>query len=328
MPKCTVCGKKFDTLSALREHHRAVHPSARFVAPKPTLSRNLLTVMIVILIVVGSLIGYLIYSQQSQTTTTTTSGLLGSPISAILLNNMTTVSDSTLNRVGSTQSGVTSPTLISNAVTLTSGGKPEFLYIGADFCPHCAAERWSMVVALSKFGTFRGVEYMQSSPSDGNIATITFSNATYITSYNFTFVAVENEDRNGHVIQTPNAQDQQLWNQYNANTYPFIDIGGMYILRVAQFDFNALSNMNWTQIGSQLNNPQSSTAKLIDGAANQLIAAICKIDGNSPASVCSQPFAQNVSFSNANAVSYSQLLIAGATQERHPRPAIFAPRRD
>ena len=37
---------------------------------------------------------------------------------------------------------------------LTSGGKPEMLYIGAEWCPYCAAERWAMAVALRRFGTF------------------------------------------------------------------------------------------------------------------------------------------------------------------------------
>ncbi len=37
---------------------------------------------------------------------------------------------------------------------LTSDGKPDLLYIGAEFCPVCATERWAMYVALSKFGTF------------------------------------------------------------------------------------------------------------------------------------------------------------------------------
>lgn len=32
--------------------------------------------------------------------------------------------------------------------------KPYFLYVGGQFCPFCAAERWSMVKALSNFGTW------------------------------------------------------------------------------------------------------------------------------------------------------------------------------
>ncbi len=30
---------------------------------------------------------------------------------------------------------------------LTSGGKPQIVYMGAEYCPYCAAERWAMVVA-------------------------------------------------------------------------------------------------------------------------------------------------------------------------------------
>ncbi len=33
-------------------------------------------------------------------------------------------------------------------------GKPEVLFVGAEFCPFCAAERWPLIVALSRFGRF------------------------------------------------------------------------------------------------------------------------------------------------------------------------------
>jgi thiol-disulfide isomerase/thioredoxin len=36
---------------------------------------------------------------------------------------------------------------------VTVGGKPLVLYIGAEYCPYCAATRWALVMALSKFGT-------------------------------------------------------------------------------------------------------------------------------------------------------------------------------
>ena len=44
------------------------------------------------------------------------------------------------------------------APPLTSDGKPLVVYIGAEYCPFCAAERWPMVVALSRFGTFSGLQ--------------------------------------------------------------------------------------------------------------------------------------------------------------------------
>jgi hypothetical protein len=49
---------------------------------------------------------------------------------------------------------------------LTSGGKPEILYVGAEYCPYCATERWPLAVALSRFGTFSGLHGIHSSSTD------------------------------------------------------------------------------------------------------------------------------------------------------------------
>ena len=50
---------------------------------------------------------------------------------------------------------------------LTSGGTPEVLYLGADFCPYCAAVRWPLIVALSRFGTFSGLRTTRSGIANG-----------------------------------------------------------------------------------------------------------------------------------------------------------------
>ena len=50
-----------------------------------------------------------------------------------------------------------------NGTALTSNGKPEVLFLGGEYCPYCAAERWSMVNALSRFGTFTGLTTTHSS---------------------------------------------------------------------------------------------------------------------------------------------------------------------
>src|SRR5262249_28761649 len=64
---------------------------------------------------------------------------------------------------------------------LASGGKPEMLYIGAEWCPYCAAERWAMAVALNRFGTFSPLKGIHSSATDvfPNTATLTFHQAKY-----------------------------------------------------------------------------------------------------------------------------------------------------
>ena len=195
MQKCPKCGKKFDSLNALTDHFRAVHPNQRFVAPKCNTSRNFVVYLVIVIIVMSSLVGYLIYSQHTTTTgvstalTTFTSGgstvvstitsvgsVLSTPISYALYQNLTTVSDGTLTQVG-LPSGVVAPTAIAGT-PITFNNKPEILYIGAEFCPLCAANRWSMVVALSKFGNFSNVEYMISAVGDGNYSTLSFRNAS------------------------------------------------------------------------------------------------------------------------------------------------------
>ena len=45
---------------------------------------------------------------------------------------------------------------------LTKNGLPEVLYVGAEYCPFCAAERWALIVALSKFGSFSKLHYTKS----------------------------------------------------------------------------------------------------------------------------------------------------------------------
>jgi len=304
MQKCQKCGKKFDTLQALNDHFRAVHPNDRFVVAKSNTSRNLLVYVVVVIIIMGGLVGYLIYAQPpTNTTQTTISGPMLQPISYALMQNLSRVSESTLTAVGS-GSGVAQLTLISDA-PLIFNNKPEILYIGGEFCPLCAADRWSMVIALSKFGNFSNLEYMLSAPDDGNVTTLTFRNSGYSSPY-ISFVSVESLDRSKNALQSTNQSEQTLWDKYNPNAVPFMDIGGSYLVKSEMYSYTLLNGLNWTQIGTVINNPTSAVSKAIDGAANELITAVCKIDGGKPATLCGQSFA-NVSFvvsPNGNPLSY------------------------
>jgi len=89
----------------------------------------------------------------------------GTALPSSVVNDITNVPASTLQAVGK---GSTNPKSIIrlNGTPLTKDGKPEVLYIGAEYCPYCAAERWAMAVALSKFGTFTGLRGIHSSSSD------------------------------------------------------------------------------------------------------------------------------------------------------------------
>jgi thiol-disulfide isomerase/thioredoxin len=190
-----------------------------------------------------------------------------------------------------------------NGTPQTSGGKPEMLYIGAEYCPYCAFERWGMVVALSRFGTFKGLSTTHSSSTDvyPNTPTWTFYKSSYTSKY-VAFSSVEEttnqlaSNGQGYVpLQSPTAAQQALINKYDAPPYvpsadkgaiPFVYIGGKYLISGSSALPSVLSGKSWASIASSLKDPNNTVAKAVDGTANYITAAICKTTGNQPSNVC------------------------------------------
>jgi len=174
---------------------------------------------------------------------------------------------------------------------LTSGGKPEMLYIGAEFCPFCGAERWGMAIALSRFGTFttplRGI-HSSSTDVDPSTPTLTFYKSGYTSKY-LVFTPVENETVTKALLQTPTASQQALWDKYNKGYYPFVDFGNQYVIKLPSYDPGVLANMTWAQVAAALHDPSSPVAQGADGTANLITAAICKMTKGQPGDVCTAP---------------------------------------
>ena len=182
---------------------------------------------------------------------------------------------------------------LSGAPGLTADGKPEILYVGGEFCPFCAAERWALAAALSRFGTLSGLHFIHSSPTDGDIPTLSFYKSGYSSKY-LGFASVEwygeADDAStpfGHVyLQQPTAQEAALFNRYANGSLPFVDIANRYLLPQAQYSPQDLSGLTWAQIAKAMQDPSSQVARDIDGAANTLTAAICKVTNGQPGGVC------------------------------------------
>ena len=222
---------------------------------------------------------------------------------ASVVSTVTSVPASALDKVADGSGSVTAkPTSISGAA-LTANGKPEVLYIGAEYCPYCAAERWAMIVALSRFGTFSGLATVHSAAANGagqaepfpNTPTWTFVNAKYTSKY-LTFSSVEDQtnipdSKTGSytLLQTPTKAQQALVTKYdsaNNGAIPFVDFGNQYMISGASYDAGVLAGLSWATIASDLSNPSSPVAKAVDGTANYITAAICKLTNNQPASAC------------------------------------------
>ena len=80
---------------------------------------------------------------------------------------------------------------------LTFDGKPGIFYSGAEYCPYCAAQRWPLVVALSRFGTWSNLSQTVSGASSGpfpETPTFSFYGSTYTSPY-LAFQSVETADQ-------------------------------------------------------------------------------------------------------------------------------------
>jgi hypothetical protein len=173
------------------------------------------------------------------------------------------------------------------------------LYIGAEFCPYCAATRWSMAVALSRFGTLTPLHGIHSSSTDTdpNTATLTFYKTGYNSKYlNFTPVEVQKVDRSA--LQNPTSAQNAIWAKYepdaNSRGYPFIAFSNKAVMKGPIWDAAVLQGKSWSQIAAALKDPASPIAKSVLGGANYITGAICKMTNNQPSDVCSSPAVQAV----------------------------------
>jgi thiol-disulfide isomerase/thioredoxin len=204
-----------------------------------------------------------------------------------------TVPAATYNDVGAGTATGLNP--ISGEPELTVSGKPELLYMGGEFCPYCAAERWVIAAAVSRFGALTGLRFIHSSPLDiyPSTPTLTFASASYTSKY-LAFVPVEWYGEKpdpatpfGHVyLQHPTQQQQALFARYGGSAIPFVDIGNRYDLPQIQYAPSALAGLSWSQVAAAMRNPASPIGKDIDGAANKITAAICQLTKNRPVGAC------------------------------------------
>ena len=224
------------------------------------------------------------------------SSVTGSLLPASVASQVTGVPATTLDKVGKgavpTFTQGQPPFTGGSGAALTSGGKPQMLYIGAEFCPYCAAMRWSMAIALSRFGTLTPLHGIHSSPTDTDpsTATLTFYKTGYHSNY-LNFAPVENLTVTQAPLQNPTKAQNALWAKYEPDPstrgYPFIDFGNKLVMKGPIYDAAVLQGKTWSQIAAALKDPTSPVAQSVDGAANYITGAICKMTNNQPSDVCS-----------------------------------------
>ena len=196
--------------------------------------------------------------------------------------------------------GLSAPTVVYGS-PLSSGGKPEVLYVGTEFCPYCAAESWSLIVALSRFGQFTGLRTSRS-PLFEDIPPIdgwTFYGSSYTSGY-LAFAPVETHsnvlvkpaDDPGSVksyrpLQRLTPPEQAVMTQYDKpQQTPFIDFGGTAIELGSGVEPTVLAGLTWNQIAADLRRPASTAGAALLFEASTLTSELCQLTDDRPAAVC------------------------------------------
>jgi hypothetical protein len=248
-----------------------------------------------VVVVVGTMIGISVFAGDEPAATPATGN------DAAVIDMTTGVPVAALDAVGAGE-GINPPTAIAaGAAPVVSDGKPQVLYVGAEYCPFCASQRWSLVIALSRFGTFSGLGLTTSSASDvyPSTPTLSFYGSTFASDV-ISFVPVETETNQPAAsgvgyepLETLTTEQQQLMQTYNAPPYtaqsgsiPFVLIGNRFVVSGSSYAPDVLQGMSWQQIASALSDPTSAIGQQVLAAANMLTAAICELTEGQPTNVC------------------------------------------
>jgi uncharacterized protein DUF929 len=188
-----------------------------------------------------------------------------------------------------------------NGRPLTSGGKPEVLYVGNEYCPYCVGESWPLIVALSRFGQFSGLRTSRS-PQFDDVPPIdgwTFYGSSYTSRY-LAFAPVEissnvlvkptddpGKAKSYRPLQRLTAAEQAVMSQYDkARQTPFIDFGGTATELGSGVMPTDLVGMTWSQIAADLRRPATTAGADILLAAGLLTSELCQLTGDRPAAAC------------------------------------------
>jgi hypothetical protein len=229
--------------------------------------------------------------------------------SPAVLATLSSVPTATFDAVGVTVPGaeLTAPRVEPGVPPLTAAGRPEVLVVGAEYCPFCAAERWPLVVALSRFGRFAVLHDATSATQSvfPGTATFSFAGVRYSSRY-VTLTGVElfsdqvGADGTFIRIATLTPSQSALVARYggtSGGTAPFVDVAGRLVTTTAAFSPALLAGQSQAQIAGLVAAPAAPptdpaatvpppTGQAVVAAANQLTAGICAATAQLPAAVC------------------------------------------
>ncbi len=273
-----------DRRSAERASHRERHRE------RPSLWRGPLPYVAAVVLIVGAIAWSVLSSRGGPAPT-----LTGAASEAVVAS-LTSIPADVFDRVGS--GGIADPLRTTTFEALRGpSGLPLVIYVGAEYCPFCASEKWSVVAALARFGAFQGLELSTSSSTDAfpDTPTLTFRNASYKSTF-IELSAIETADRQGRPIASTTPVQQAAMDRSDAQgSIPFVSVADRRVAVGTGYRPDVLAGKTWAQIAEAMRDPSTPLARGVIGNANWITAAICEQTSGQPSSVCASPAVRSLS---------------------------------
>lgn len=226
------------------------------------------------------------------------SGAKTTALDPAVLHTLSTIPTATFDEVGAGKVD-SRPARVTGQPALTEDGKPRVLSVGSEYCPFCAAERWPVVVALSRFGSFSNLGQTTSARADvyPDTATLSFHGSSYRSRYvAFTGYELRSNQLRGTTytpLETMSKTDAAIFDAYDGPPYlaskssiPFLDLGGRYLSQGAGYSPGLLGGLDHLQIARAIADPSTEVSQAVLGSANTITAALCQQTHDQPADVC------------------------------------------
>lgn len=185
---------------------------------------------------------------------------------------------------------------VTNEPLKRSSGKSLVFFMGAGFCPFCAAERWAIVSALNNFGKWEGITESTSAGNDEkylNIPTLNFAQPKYTSNY-VEFIGRETADRNFEPLQELSEKDHEILDTFNPDhMIPFLLIDGQFMQVGSGYSPAILEGMDHEKVKAELENPLSPVGKTMRAEIDNISALVCKSIGGK-AYACSSDSIKNL----------------------------------
>jgi Domain of unknown function (DUF929) len=284
-----------------RARRSTVDRGAQPVKPRRLHPRTMFTIAVIAIVVI--LVSVVVVVKVTSSSGPDVVGETFQPVSSSDAANATKIPASVYDAVGITSPAapIVIPTAVSSQPKLTYPGPlnqslPGVFFYGAEFSPYAAAERWVVVTALSRFGTFEDLGEVESSSTVAFSSTpsFTFWKAHYSSHYLALQTNEHYSDQNltgasYSVLQVPTSSQAKLVRAFTKApaSFPLVDVGNRYVVTgQSSYSPTILSGLSFSQIGDDLDQPSDPVTQAILASANYLSATVCEITSQRPLSVC------------------------------------------